>query len=693
MTAVRIRLRWAAAFVAGLAVLAAGMAGAQTPSVSSDISVTLVEIPVEVTRGDEPVRGLTAADFEVREGKRVLPIVSFETVDLEAPPEPDAPPPPPAARRHILFLLDVAMSDRSLLLGGVSAARQVLTSGLDPRDMVGVALYLPTGELPLLLSFTTDRAAAARTLDSLEAVLEGKIPETPEELDPLRLTGMNARTLLNRMWKLEDRNVALELLGELAGGDGRMGASLQSEILADSAAQHAFNLESRQHGHVITMASAIESLAKALRAVEGRKYLAFFSQGFDPQFISKPSLGAATPSMGGSDILKKLAETFEELRRSGWVLHGVDIAGNKRGSLSADALFYMANETGGKLVEGTNDLAKGFGRAMRRSAHSYLVSVQVDDVPFDGSYHKLEVRLRNAPRGVRVHHRGGYFAPLPFRRQDDVRRLADAARLVSGDEESDDLGVQVVAVPLRSGGETVPVAILLEVPGDRMLASGAPRIGIEVYGYALDEAGSSRDFFAQSVDLDPAKVGSRLAQGGVRILGKLAIPRGEHRLRVLVRDRADGRTSLLTVPLSLSGSEGHIDALFLPLAGDPWLLVRPQEADFSLHGRSVLPAAQAMLSASGEAQLLVVGHGLAGELAGEKVLHGRILDAMGRPVTGGKVELLAVTPGESGEPDLVVGRLSAGSLPPGSYLLELRLGNQPRARAVTARPFRVSSAM
>ncbi|HEX6861461.1 MAG TPA: hypothetical protein VF414_01525, partial [Thermoanaerobaculia bacterium] len=305
---------------------------------------------------------------------------------------------------------------------------------------------------------------------------------------------------------------------------------------------------------------------------------------------------------------------------------------------------------------------------------------------FDGSYHKLEVRLRSPQKGARLHHRGGYFAPMPFQRQDDIQRLADAARLVMGDEESDDLGVQVVAVPLRSGGETTPVAVLLEVKGERLLAAGAPKAGIEAYGYALDAQGSSRDFFAQSVDLDLDKVGGRLAQGGVRILGRLELPRGEHRLRILVRDRADGRSSLLTVPLSLT--ESHIDALFLPPAGDPWILVRPPEAELDLHGRSVVPAAQATLPASGEAQLLIVGHGLAG---GEAVLDSDILSAEGKPVAGGKLELLAVTPGEAGEPDMVVGRLSAGSLPPGSYLLKLLLGSQARAQAVTARPFRISS--
>ncbi|HWN41703.1 MAG TPA: VWA domain-containing protein [Thermoanaerobaculia bacterium] len=690
MTATRPRLRW----IAALAVLSvAGMAGAQTPSVSTDISVTLVEIPVEVTQGNEPVRGLTAADFEVFEGKHSLPIVSFETVNLEAPPEADAPPPPPAARRHVLFLFDFALSRPERLLDGIAAARELVEKDLDPRDMVAVGLYLPKGELPLLLSFTSDRAAARRTLEGLEGVLTGKIPEKSDASDPLRLTGLNARTLLTQVWRVDERNFAGDMLRGLGGpssGGFRWGDFLQKNVLGHSSILEQMNVETRQRSHVMTMADAIDGLAKVLRPVEGRKYLALFSEGFSSGLIDQPSESTQRPNMGGSDLLAKLKDVFEEMRRSGWVLHAVNIAGARSG-LSADGLFYLANETGGKLVEGTNDLAKGLGGAMRRSVHSYLVSVQVDDVPFDGSYHKLDVKLRNAPRGTRIHHRSGYYAPVPFQQQDGIQRLADAARLVSGEEESDDLGISVVAVPLGSGGDTTPVAVLLEVPGQRLLAPGGSQLGIEVYGYALDAQGSSRDFFAQSVDLDPSKVASRLALGGVRILGKLDLPRGEHRLRVLVRDRADGRTSLLTVPLGLHAeSKDHIDALFLPPAEDPWILIRPAEAELNLHGRSVVPAAQAALPASGEAQLLIVGYGLADQGG---ALRSRILGADGKPAAGGELELLAVTPGEAGEPDLVVGRLSAGSLPPGSYLLELRLGNQPRAKAVTSRPFRVAAAI
>jgi VWFA-related protein len=696
--------RWIMALA--LLVLASGrnraLASTAPPSTSGEVSVTLVEIPVEVTQGDRPVTGLTADDFEVTEGRRSLPIVSFETVDLDKPAAPgvkDAQKLPSAARRHLLFLFDFAFSDPQHLAQGIASAREVVAGGLDPSDLVGVGVYLPKGELQLVLNFTHDRTAATRTLAALEQILTGKLPKDlpPEHADPLRLTGLGARGLLTQVWKVDDRNLAIESIESITLDRSRWGSLLQHNVLAHSASATRPYIQARMESDVEGLVAGMEGLAKVLRPVTGRKYLALFSDGFNMANLaySLPTPSAKTVGIGGSGLLDKMGQAMDELRRSGWVVHGVSLRGTQA-SLSADSLFFLSNQTGGKLVEGTNDLSGGLERAMKSSTQSYLIGVQAEDVPFDGSWHPLKVRLRKEqPRGVRVQHRGGFFAPLPFQRQDDVRRLAEASHLVAGDDERDDLGINVVAVPLGTsvGTGAGSVAVVVEVPGQRLLSPGAPRVGLEVYGYALDKSGTSNDFFAESVDLDPVKVGERLALGGVRVLGKLSLPPGEHRLRILARDRGDGRTSLLTVPLTVATAapedrEDRIDALFLPPAGDPWLLVRPAAAAFDLHGRSVLPAGQASLSATGEAQILVVGHGLADQ---ERGLRSRILDLAGKPMTGGKVELLGVTPGEGGEPDLVVGRLSAGSLPPGSYLLELRLGTKTRVQAITARPFQVSA--
>jgi hypothetical protein len=115
--------------------------------------------------------------------------------------------------------------------------------------------------------------------------------------------------------------------------------------------------------------------------------------------------------------------------------------------------------------------------------------------------------------------------------------------------------------------------------------------------------------------------------------------------------------------------------------------VRPAGASFDIHGRAVLPAAHGTLAAAGEAQVLLLGRGLA---AKGTWVRDRILSGEGKTMTGGTLELLTVTPGEAGEPDLVLARLNAGSLPPGKYLLELRIGNDGTPRTVTTRPFQIA---
>jgi VWFA-related protein len=686
---------------------AAGAAKSSPPSDSSEISVTLVEIPVEVTRRGDPVQGLTAADFAVTEEGRSLPIVAVEPIDLGGPQKPGAAPLPEAARRNLFLLFDFSMSRPAKLADGIAAARELVAKSLAPGDLVAVGIYLPKGELPVLLNFTADRAAADRTLAALQTALPGRAPAreaqakaSAEEPDPLRLTGLGIGSLLSEAFRIDDRNFAWDTSASLGATDGSKGAFLIRNLLGHSGTLHQGNVESAQGDHVMALAEVMAQLAETLRPVTGRKYMALFSEGFPMSLVSHGATVGDT-AIGGSALLAKLNGTLEELRRSGWVLHTVSLGGALEG-LTADGLFFMANETGGMLVEGVNKLAQGMDAAMQRSAHSYLLTVQAD-VAADGAYHPLSVRLREAPARTHIQSREGFFAPLPFRQQKDVQHLVEAARLVAGDEERNELGVQAIAVPLRSGGETTPVAIVIEVPGAPLLASGAAsgarQLGLEVYGYALTETGGNRDYFAQAVSLDPAKVGPRLAQGGVRVLGQLNLAPGQHRLRVLVRDRGDGRLSLLTIPMSLSapdvgakGAKGatadaqaRLDALFLSAPGDPWLLVRPADMVFDIRGRSVVPATQTALAAAGEAQIALLGRGFTSQ---GQWIRGRILTAEGKPAEGGSVELLTVSPGEAGEPDLVLGRLRAGSLPAGDYMLELRLGKKTGVvQASTVRPF------
>jgi len=406
-----------------LLLLLHGAAGAALPpsappvstGASSEISVTVVEIPVEVARGGKPVEGLQAADFEVLENGKPLSLVSCEAIELRDS-ETAAPAgaqgaavsahpalPPQAARRHLFLLFDFALSSPERQKEGIAAARRTVADSLDPSDLVGVGVYLPKGSLPILLPFTSDRAAVDRTLSALSGLLAGQAPaRAGGEDDPLRLLGSDARQMLAQQNRTREGNNAAQMLAD--HGESAV------EALGGAAMMERNDVEARQRDHVMALTESLAGLGDYLRTIEGRKYLAFFSGGFGGTLVHRPTEGPGDANLGGSALLAKLDETMGSLKRLGWVIHAANLSTLRGGGLNGDGLFILANKTGGVLVEGGNNLAPGLGRAMSQSAHSYLLTVQVD-VPSDGAYHPLEVRLRTTPRGTQIIHRGGYFAP------------------------------------------------------------------------------------------------------------------------------------------------------------------------------------------------------------------------------------------------------------------------------------------
>src|SRR6185295_8004355 len=107
---------------------------------SETTSTVVVEVPVQVVRDGEPVRGLTQADFEVYDGRRKQSITGFEVIDLVQPAgqqaQPAAPSLSPAARRHFLLLLDLAFSDPKSVVAARRAAAGIVDK-LHPADLVG----------------------------------------------------------------------------------------------------------------------------------------------------------------------------------------------------------------------------------------------------------------------------------------------------------------------------------------------------------------------------------------------------------------------------------------------------------------------------------------------------------------------------------------------------------------------------
>src|SRR3954453_14430475 len=163
----------------GALVVLGGLAPAAAQTFSGSTEVVEVEVPVQVVRDGQPVRGLTAADFELYEGRKKLAIAGFHAVDLASPAARGGV--PAAGRRQLLLLFDLAFASPKGVVAAREAARSLVLKGVRPGALVGVSSYSRGHGSQILLGFTSDRRQVDAALDSLGAVRDDKAG------DPLRL--------------------------------------------------------------------------------------------------------------------------------------------------------------------------------------------------------------------------------------------------------------------------------------------------------------------------------------------------------------------------------------------------------------------------------------------------------------------------------------------------------------------------
>jgi VWFA-related protein len=710
------RLGWLCA-AAGLAL--AAPAAAQTFAGSAE--VVEVEVPVQVVRDGQPVRGLTANDFELYEGRRKLAVTGFHVVDLAAATARGAV--PVAGRRQFLLLFDLAFSNPKSIVAAREAARGLVLKGMRPGDLVGVATYSAARGPQILLGFTSDRRQVDAALDALGAVRDERAA------DPLRLVmsrGAGAAPQLASPSLEADTARSNELLDAVGGQLANLGKE---------------STRGNEKAAVTALTRAYTQLARMLGSLPGRKQVVYFSEGFDGALLTGTSGGAggsnpagaaqgagdlaalqqqdranqefylsdSEQSFGSTHAVNALEGMLEELRRADCVVQAVDIGGLRAGgdqsagarTTGQETLLNIARSTGGELVQNTNDLAGAIGGILDRTSVTYVLAFQPEKAK-DGVYHKLRVELKNAPRGTRVAARAGYYSPRPYGQLNPLEKLFEASSRLMGGEEAGAIPGGVLAAPFRAAGEKAYVPVLIEADGPALLgglSGGQPpaTLPVEVYVYALDAAGAIQDFLYQSLGFDLAKAGAGLRQGGLKFFGHLDLPPGEYSLRTLVRNGASGAYSLrvLAVTVPAFGKGPALLPPFFPEAASRWTIVReaprgPQvDYPFMARQQPYVPASRPKLAAGAEVPLALVGYDLG---AGDLKVDARILAADGREVGAGGVRVLQREAAAAGGPDRLLAAFRPPPLPPGEYTLRVTLTGAAGASGASSAPFVAAAA-
>ncbi len=626
------------------AVLTSSTAWAQS-RFGADATVVLVEVPVNVIRDGDPVRGLTREDFVLFDGREKQEITGFEVIDLgsiDALPEDQRLAIPSmrlAARRQIVLLFDLSFSDLQSMARARTAALEIVEQSLAPSDLVAVATYGQAAGTNLVQGFTGNREQAKAAIRNL-----GRRGWRQAVTDPLGL-------ILDP--------------GPADAGDSTNQGQSERAALADENARDLEALADQAEGlyskHQFTHVTAsFEKLADLLSTVEGRKQVVLLSEGYASeiltgvddiarqieiaQLLAFGQIGqySTEERYGHSDAASSLVRMTEAFRRADCTIHAVDLSGlddNAKTSRNA-AMFRMANETGGELLQNYNDVGKALGEVIERTSVTYVLSFAPSNVEMDGPYRPLKVKLKKRRSGARVLHRPGYFPPRSFSRLSPAeRRLATTAEVLAG-SAGGPVEVSVLAAPFNVPGRRPYVPVLIEVSGSSLLATAAgDEVVTELFAYAFDENGAARDFFARRLSLDLTTSRAQLLDSGLKYWGHLDLAPGDYVVRVLVRNGLTGVAGVASLPLHVADFAAGESALLPMLFPEPagkWVLARESEAElraevafpFTLDGNPFIPAVRPALSTA-PTRASLVGYNL-GE--GELTVSTLLLDAEDTPV-------------------------------------------------------------
>lgn len=538
---------------------------------SEKIAVTEVEVPVRVLAKGKPVAGLTREDFELYDDGDLQTIVGFEVRDLWTGAEERLAPvlAPTVGRdetsRRLLLVFDFTFSRRQRLARALQEIRRSLEQQLQPTDRLAVATYGTISGLNLLVGFTNDAEKISLALDAVQAMLDARGKRQRELLGQLHrarfadeegadgsstyttlaeeLTPAAALAVLAGPVEYDDSEDDGVVVEQQTSFFGPIKVRVEVDVTepintAQDVVDSADDLAA-----VRAFGISMAELATLLESVGGQKDMLLLSEGFGGRLFRDPY---------SLYYLQKISRAFRE---TGWTLHGIDVGGIPgidETSFSADSLLFLAEGTGGDLVENVNDFSVATARILQRTGIVYLLTFQPDHEGDTGEYHELEVRLKNPPKGVQIIHRPGYYSARSLSDREAYEQRANAAEWLLTNLESTELEVQLYAQTLTDplGGTRVPVVV--EVDGESLLEIRTKRASkLEIQLVALDPDSRVREILNAEEKLDFDGVAALLSRGGVRFVGELGLPPGDYQLRVLVRSSRRDEVFLATYPLSI----------------------------------------------------------------------------------------------------------------------------------------------
>jgi VWFA-related protein len=538
-------------------------------------------------------RGLTPADIELFEDGVRQDVTSVQLVDAAAPGG--------TASAYVAFAFDRlgpaarAFARQSLLefLGSPSAQRAQL------------GLFAIDGRVATLTPFTQDLTLLRRGVE--------------------RLTSRTPRSFAGAREREEVRNA---FAGQGEGGGQAHVASAdeagvpecrgmeaaqvsQAELLAARMTSFYQSLEQDEQG--MATVHALLALIGSVQPLPGRKAVVVFSEGLQLSGRAEAALHSVidaahranvvlyTVDAGGLRVASGSDETrrtVESIRTS--MAHEVADGPVSAGGSSLpgptsmvqlerneDALRFapgsglseLAAESGGFLIQGTNDLAPRLAEVADDLRSYYVVSYTPGNGNFDGRFRSISVRVKRPH--ARLSARAGYLAlrtPLPVPTLE--HEAAALARLESGPSPNAvPLHLLVLQFPEKPPRSRVP--ILVEVPADALRFDVDEKHRVYRQDFTVlvlirDRDGAVVGKLSQRYALErPLSELAAARRGRVLFYRETQLPAGDYTVQAVAYDARAGRAGSASQRLGIPPSdENRLHASSLMIVGGVRKLAR-----------------------------------------------------------------------------------------------------------------------
>jgi VWFA-related protein len=513
--------------------LALFFAATLSAQVSETIDVRIINVDVTVTSKGGPVRGLTRDDFEIFEDGRRQAITNFyasdETRTVAAPSQGASPAAPvsaeqqdPRFRRKVLVLVDNRHTTRHSRDTALRELEAMITDRFhgDYEWSIGVIGRSVTLVLPL----SSDKNAIHEALEIIRT--SGTSGEGRSTLaGDVAMNTLATNDLKRATWTAFDKDFSQRIAQASASDDAEQVIAAKFTV------------------------SAIVDVARGFASTSGRKIVLLMTgdPGLnDIELVRPAGDGFQVRGFGRrDDALWANQRSLEDFRKSivreanssdvsfyFWNVEGLTPGGDSgSGITNTSAVFWLSNQTGGRLVTG-NDPASAVREFDTASSTFYSLGYAPTH-PDDGKYHAITVRLKRKG-DYALEYRTGYSSnPTSTQLERAMKSPTAAAMQARGLPVTLAMGAPVTV----RGEVTVPIEVKLPFRAVQFLpGKSGVAANLVLYVSVFNDMG--KNLVADSVPLKPGfKSGTPDLNGSFVYRNAIKLRKGErHRIVVALRD-------------------------------------------------------------------------------------------------------------------------------------------------------------